>query len=200
MKSLVLKCPFCGATKKVVKPNSEKTPEGILWSDGLYEDASAPVPWPIQRCPECGNYYFMDEVESHESDHVTDETGRPSLRDTMYIYQQFQKSKMTKDQIKVLYLTIIRAFNNEYREYPQAVFYEGYGLYIVDKISKELVTFDNVDVILKGELLREVRHYDESIALLEQTKEDHPEKGWMIDQIIEQAKNRNYKVFPLQKK
>lgn len=200
MKSIALKCPFCGATKEVVKPSSEKTSGGILWSDGVYEDPAAPTPSPVQICPSCGDYYFLDEAESVESDHETDETGMLSLRDTTRAYNQFKEPEMTKEQIKVMYLTLIRTFNNEYRKHPQAVFYEGYGLYVIDKISKELINFENVDIVLKGELLREVRYYDESIEMLERAIKDYPEKDWMIDQIIEQAKNHNYKVFPFRPK
>lgn len=197
VKSLVLKCPFCGTTKEVVKPNAEPAPGGTLWSDRVYEDPVVPTPSPIQKCPNCGDYYYLDEAESVESDHESDETGNLSLKDTMPVYRQFKEAEMSQEQRKVMYLTIIRAFNDEYREHPGAVFYEGVGLYVIDKISKELINFENVDIVLKGELLREVRYYDESIALLEKAKIEQPEKGWMIDQIIEQAKNRNYKVFEL---
>ena len=96
-----------------------------------------------------------------------------------------------------MYMTIIRAFNDEFRMYPDSVFLEGVGLSRIDRIRGELLTFENVDIILKGELLRERRRYDESIALLEEAKKEQPDKGWIIDQIIEQAKNHNYKVFKL---
>lgn len=197
MKSLVLKCPFCGATKEVVKPNAKPTSGGISWSDGMYEDPAAPAPSPIQKCPRCGDYYFMDEVECCESDHETAETGRLSLKDTTPAERQYRGANLTNDQKKTLYLTIIRAFNDEYRKYPGACFLEGGGLYMIDQITRQLLTFKNVDNVMKGELLRELRSYDQSVLLLEEAKKEQLEKTQIIDQIIEQAKNRNYKVFPL---
>ena len=195
--SLVLKCPFCGATKEVVKPNPEITPGGILWSDGVYEDPMIPQPSPVQHCPECGGYYLLDEAESHECDHETDALGRVSLLDTKYIYLQYKEVELTEEQRTILYMTIIRAFNDEFRMYPDSVFLEGAGLSRIDRIRGELLTFKNVDIILKGELLRERRRYGESIAMLEKAKKEQPEKSWIIDQIIEQAKNHNDKVFQL---
>ena len=197
VKSLVLKCPFCGATKEVVKPNPEITPGGTLWSDGVYEDPKIPQPSPVQHCPECGRYYLLDEAESHECDHETDALGRVSLSDTKYIYLQYKEVELTEEQRTILYMTIIRAFNDEFRRYPDSVFLEGVGLSRIDRIRGELLTFENVDIILKGELLRERRRYDESIAMLEKAKKEQPDKGRIIDQIIEQAKNHNHKVFKL---
>ena len=40
----LLKCPFCGTDKEVTNPNPENIVGGILWSDGVYENASAPAP------------------------------------------------------------------------------------------------------------------------------------------------------------
>lgn len=49
----------------------------------------------------------------------------------------------------------------------------------------------------KGELLRELDRFDESVEMLEKAREEQPDMGWLIDQIQEHAKNHDWKIFEI---
>lgn len=56
-------CPNCGKTKKLLSLVSGNTCGGRLWSDTKAEYPMLPQLSPIQKCPRCGRYYFLDDAK-----------------------------------------------------------------------------------------------------------------------------------------
>lgn len=196
VKSLVLEYPSSVQFKEVLKLMKEAHSGVTLWSDAKAEDPMSIKPSPIQKCPEYENYYFIDHLNSCEQGSESSKPKEFYLGYAIRAYRQFDGS-WTEEQKRILYVEFLHAFNDEFREYPQCEILEGSVLPMIRNVREELLTFDEVDDILKGELLRELRRFDESVEWLEKVKQTQPEMSWLIDQIIEQAKNHNRKVFQI---
>lgn len=82
-----------------------------------------------------------------------------------------------------------------FREYPECATEEESAMGIIRGVMEGLMTFDNVEPIMKGELLRELGRFDEAIELLEKIREDCPDMNWVTDKIIEHAENHDKRVF-----
>ena len=66
-----LTCPHCGRHKYIESLMSGNTLTGTVWSDSKKDYPMLPSTSPIQRCPQCGAYYFYDEgkpVELNEKE------------------------------------------------------------------------------------------------------------------------------------
>lgn len=61
----VLSCPFCGGEKEVMSLLSGNTFGGTVWSDTRHEYPMLPEVSPIQQCPHCKKYYFVEQAQ-HE--------------------------------------------------------------------------------------------------------------------------------------
>lgn len=194
--SLVLDYPACVSFKEVLKRLAESGSDGKLWSDAKGEVPMLTKFTPIQRCPKYRNYYFMDEVHCSK---VDGETDKPEKFDWSDLIDADRKLGifLTEEQKRVSYPMFLHVYNDFFRENPGGAVLEGVILSTIRNIREALLTFDEVDTILKGELLRELEYFDESVEMLEKARVEQPDMGWLIDQIEEHAKNRDPKVLCL---
>lgn len=56
-----LTCPKCGGRKLIGSIASGNTFGEMIWSDTKHDYPMLPRPSSIQRCPDCGHYYFLDD-------------------------------------------------------------------------------------------------------------------------------------------
>ena len=194
--SLVLDYPACVSFKKVLKRLAESGSDGKLWSDAKGEVPMLTKLSPIQKRSKYGNYYFQGEMDCVKSDCESDGFNKFDWSDLMGADRELGKL-LTEEQKKVSYPMLLHVYNDMFREYPGGVVLEGTILSVIRNIREELLQFDEVDTILKGELLRELRRFDASVEMLEKARTEQPDMGWLIDQIVEQAKNHNRKVFEI---
>ena len=196
VKSRVLEYPSSVQFKEVLKLMKEAHSGVTLWSDAKAEDPMSIKPSPIQASPNYDHFFFINPLDYSQDDVGSDKLVEFNLSCAIHSHRQLERS-LTDEQKRILYVEFLHAFHDMFREYPQGEILEGSVLYTIRVIREELLTFDEVDDILKGELLRELRRFDESVEWLEKVKQTQPEMSWLIDQIIEQAKNHNRKVFQI---
>lgn len=55
-------CPYCKAVKELMSLRSGNTIGGIHWSDSKNEYPMLPRNSEVQKCPECGKYYFLSDA------------------------------------------------------------------------------------------------------------------------------------------
>lgn len=195
VKSLILDYPSSVRFKDALKMMTGHTKEWQLWSDAKLEDPMSTKPSPIQTGPKYDKYFFIDQTDCRE----LCESDKHEIFDigmAIRAYRQLLGSA-TEEQKRVLYVEFLHAYNDDFREHPQGEILEGFVLMMIRNTREELLKLNEVDDILKGELLRELRRFDESVEWLEKVKQTQPEMSWLIDQIIEQAKNHNRKVFQI---
>jgi len=198
--ALVLECPFCGAKKSLISIASGNTCGGKLWSDTKAEYPMLPEPSPIQKCPECGKFYFINQAKSSIGDTCSFEEGELSFEELKQAKRQFEDSFDINSKLDykiLLYIRLLYAYNDTYTrlealsEAPQE-----------DIITMEIMKLaTKVVPILKGEALPEAPQEDISLIteimneLLQVEKVDPILKGELLrelgrfDESIEQLKD-----------
>ena len=87
----VLSCPFCGGTKEVMSLVSGNTFGGTVWSDTRREYPMLPEVSPIQQCPHCNRYYFVEQAK-HEYDNK-----KESFELGKLAYSQLKEARLQMD-------------------------------------------------------------------------------------------------------
>jgi len=199
----VLECPFCGAKKEILSLMSGNTFGGRQWSDTKCEYPMMPDPSPIQKCPHCGKFYFIDMVNSSEGENCSLEQGNLSYEELKLAAAQFEdpSAEALDDVHRVsLYLNLLYAYNEEYNrpesksEAPQE------EVAYMTNIMNEMLDSDQVDIILKGELLRELGRFDEALEQLNWVREQYPDFAWVLDKLIDHARQKDPKPFVVTEK
>lgn len=194
--SLVLDYPACVSFKEVLKRLAENGSDGKLWSDAKGEVPMLTRPSPIQSRSNYCDYYFPDEMDCAKGDCESDELRKFGWPDFVHADRELRRS-LTEEQKRVSFPMLLHVFNDYFREHPTGEVLEGFILLTIKIIMEELLTYGEVDTILKGELLRELGRYDESVEMLEKARAEQPDMEWLIDQILEHAKNHDWKVFEI---
>jgi phage FluMu protein Com len=57
-------CPHCKAVKELMSLVSGNTCGGVHWSDTKKEYPMLPQNSDVQKCPECGKYYFLADAKT----------------------------------------------------------------------------------------------------------------------------------------
>lgn len=200
-KALVLECPFCGAKKKLISLESGNTFGGKLWSDTKGEYPMLPEPSPIQKCPGCGKYYFIDQAKSSEGDECSFEKGELSYDELKQARCQFENSFDINSKTgykQVLYIELLYAYNDAFTRSDSSSELSNEDVLYFTGVVNELLSSDCTDPILKGELLRELGRFDESVEHLKELQKDNPDMRWVIDPIVNHAlqKDKNPFVIP----
>ena len=197
-KALVLECPFCGAKKELISLESGNTFGGKLWSDTKCEYPMLPEPSPIQKCPECGKFYFIDQATSSEGDDWSFEKGELSFEELKQAKCQFEDSfdiNSKPGYKNLLYITMLYAYNDAFTRPDSSLEASQDDILCFTEIADELLKSNDIDLILKGELLRELGRFDESVEHLRVLQRDIPDMRWVIDPIIDHALQKDRKPF-----
>jgi hypothetical protein len=183
----ILDCPFCGGKKEVMSLASGNTFGATVWSDTRRDYPMLPEVSPIQKCPHCHKYYFVEQARSEYS--KTDksfELGKLTYHELLEAYCQFSELSLTKIQRWILNHEIFLAYNDSFRRTPD----------ILESPSKEdeILYAQIIEELLEGidlstdfelfhaELLREISRFEEARAVLLHHKLD--EDQWVVDAMI----------------
>ena len=120
----ILICPFCGGKKGVITLLSGNTLDGTVWSDTRRYYPMMPELSPIQKCPHCYKFYFIDQAESHYIDDITllqdSDKGikNLSVAEALMAVKQMENISLTKTQRWELRHQYFLAYNDAYRRHP----------------------------------------------------------------------------------
>ena len=173
-------CPQCGHKKEIIQLLSGNTIDAVQWSDGKFVAPMLPEASPVQKCPECGKFYFLNEVEIEEGTDYSFEEGWLGFDDAVKAYKELNDGAQSKKK-DLLLLIVVWAYNDIVRAGGEPLCEQTRSFKdIVEKALKQN-DFDN-NLILKAELFREISSFDECISLLSAYK---PEK-----ELLQQISNR----------
>ena len=164
----------------------------ILWSDAKQIAPMLPRVSYIQRCPNCGKYFFYtQEVEAGTSNNYGGGTGDLPLE---YLKQALTQLQPTGNEEHILRINILWAFNDRYGDMEQSDIPIEEWAYHVDNVH-HLVQMD-IDALLRAELFREIGDFDKAIQIL-QSHEVADNLKDLQRQLLQQSQQHNRKVFAL---
>lgn len=197
--SLVIKCPHCGGKKELLQLVSGNTCGAELWSDAKHIAPMLPRVSPVQKCPKCGHYYLMSRISNSaqsEGDSCSFNTGWLSFNDALEANQDIESP--SNDELSTLAIITVWAYNDIIRhgEEPTEVQKSKFIDFVTNLLANQDLFADNL--ILLGELNREIGKYDECISILSDYQSSDDYADTVVKSIIEKAKAQENKVFKLQ--
>ena len=202
----ILGCPYCGGTKEVMSLVSGNTIGGTVWSDTRRHYPMLPEVSPIQKCPHCGRYYFIDQAKQRPA--TDDDSEARSFGELGTL--NYHELKEAKEQMQFLSLTYMQrwiinhelfmAYNDEFKRYPGALGkYPGKeDLEIFDSTVKELLKgLDKTKDynLFHAELLRETGRFDEATETLLRHTAD--EDQWVVEAMLKHIERKDKLPFLL---
>lgn len=199
----ILSCPFCGGKKEVMSLISGNTCEATVWSDTRRDYPMLPEVSPIQKCPHCGKYYFVEQAKSEysKSDRsYSFELGLLNYEELLASREQMSHLSLTKMQRWILNHQLFMAYNDKFRRNEANV--ESYPTE-----EDERIYFQTIEDLLDGieqssdydlfhaELLREIGRFDEAKAILLQHESD--DDKWVVDSMIKHIEAEDSMPFLL---
>lgn len=114
------KCPFCGKGKPLMSIISGNETGAVVWSDSLHDSPMLPTLSRVQRCPDCGKYFFIDDItptvledEDWRNFHVSSsETGVLDYVQSLEALSQFEGQSLTEEQWEWLHMNLLFAYND----------------------------------------------------------------------------------------
>ncbi len=190
----VVSCPYCGGRKELMSLISGNTFGGTVWSDTRRKYPMLPEVSPIQKCPHCGKYFFMEQAKGFpDSKGGSTENGYSSELGTLNYSElieaktQMQHLTLTKMQRWILNHQLFMAYNDKFRRFPEA-----FGNVPSDEDKETFVA--TVNELLEGidkakdydlfhaELLREIGRFEDAKAILiNHTEEDNQ---WVAESML----------------
>lgn len=186
----VLSCPFCGGKKEVMSLASGNTFGGTVWSDTRREYPMLPEVSPIQQCPHCKKYYFIEQAKMEYSKDPESEMrsfmklGNLSFLELKEAIKQMESISISKMQRWILNHQFFMAYNDAFRRQPEKVAFPPSE---EDEILYTNVINDLLDGIehstdyelFHAELLRETGRFEEAKEVLSRHKSE--EDQWVVD-------------------
>lgn len=202
----ILGCPFCGGEKQVMSLVSGNTFGGTVWSDTRRHYPMLPEVSPIQRCPHCGKYFFIEQAKSvRPSGRDPDRVGGGSLGTLSYAElkearRQMDSLSLTAMQRWVLNHELLMAYNDEFRRHPG----EGAAVPTADDEALCALTIrellDGIDrsadyELYHAELLREAGRFDEARTVV--SRHDDDDDRWVVEAMLSHIAQRDSAPFLL---
>lgn len=174
----ILICPECGGTKEVMTLLSGNTFRADFWSDGKMRAPMLPQPSLIQKCPHCGNYFWMpdQELKTVKDYRSSFELGELTYSETKEGAQRLLMTKPDEQKELDIRFMLIHAYNDEFvrldkegkrfngrssvpTEEDKSLFKESLERAYELSISMNYI-------VQAAEMLRELGKLDECIALI----------------------------------
>lgn len=188
----LLRCPHCSARKEVLQLMSGNTIGATLWSDTKHIAPMLPSVSYIQRCPECGKYFFYtQEVKAGTSHSYGFQTGELPLE---YLKEALAELQPTGSDEQTLRINILWAFNDRYGDKEQSAIPAAEWEYHMDNVQHLLQM--NLDTLFRAELHREIGDFEQAIQLFEAIEVEEELKD-IHGELLKQAQLHNRKVFAL---
>lgn len=189
---LIIQCPHCSSIAKVFTLTSGNTFGATIWTDGKMNAPMLPEPPEITKCHTCDSYYWVPDAEQIgkvpsalasssnmevdpawlEAPHVKE------LEEADYWFALASGVASSRNQERRLRILAWWKTNDPYRHEPQptdALISEEARL----NIQKLVELFDDDEpreMLMKGEALRQLGIFDESITVLKSIS-DHDLQG-----------------------
>lgn len=189
----ILGCPYCGGTKEVMSLVSGNTFGGTVWSDTRRHYPMLPEVSPIQKCPHCGKYYFIEQARmEHAKEDDSEfrsfgELGTLDYSELKEAKEQMRHLTLTNMQRWIINHQLLMAYNDEFRrnsgascKHPEkedeAVFDA-----TVQELLEGIGTSSDYD-LFHAELLRETGRFEEAKEILHRnTAEDD---RWVVEAML----------------
>lgn len=202
--SLQFKCPHCGAVKPLCNLESGNTFDAMHWSDTKSDYPMMPEISGVQKCPECGKYYFLfdaKEVSSQESVEYSMATGTLNFVEAKEALEQLYE-KASEHGKFLLRQYVLYAYNDLYRydvllpskevlEEPA----EGRSFFIENCLA--MAQMPQTIGTLKAELYREAGDFEKCIQVLDTLGPVEEYEQSVRERIREKALQGDTKVFQL---
>lgn len=186
-------CPHCGGEKEIVQIMSGNTYGAWLWSDSKQVAPMLLHVSPIQKCPTCGHYYFLEHANIKEGNTYSDEEGWLSFDDAIEAFNALNDDER-QQRLELLTIIIVWAFNDMIRdgEEPSQEQYEVFKTMVSNNLKQPILSNNE---LLKAELYREIGDFDKCLAILGKF---NPEDEFLADirkRIMDKAQKQEDKVF-----
>lgn len=202
----VLSCPFCGGKKAVMTLISGNTYGGTVWSDTRRHYPMLPEVSPIQKCPHCGKYYFIEQARSEYADSFDLDCPKPiGLGELSYLElkearEQMEGLSLSAMQRWILNHQLFMAYNDLFRRHPERVAFppSEEDTELFRGVIAELL--DGIDQsadyqLFHAELLRESSRFDEAREVL--TTYNAQDDRWIVDAILRHIDQQDQLPFML---
>lgn len=165
----ILICPFCGGEKPVLQLLSGNIFGGTQWSDLKAEYPMLPRPSAVQKCPHCGKYYFLSNVDRKEGDDYSNELGELTYAQIKEALIQFENDSLpTQNEINLRLLFVYLyndTFQREYVSKDDKPTEEDKVLFRTQVVR--LMQIWEMEPLIMAELYREIEEFDQCITLLD---------------------------------
>lgn len=201
----ILGCPYCGATKEVMSLISGNTFGGTVWSDTRRHYPMLPEVSPIQKCPHCGKYFFIEQAKSVAPNDDDDcryggELGTLNYSELKEAKTQMQQLTLSNMQRWIINHELFMAYNDEFRRNPETSgkVPSQEDKAIFESTIKELLegigSTSDYD-LFHAELLRESGRFDEAREILDHHKD--PDDLWVVEAMRRHADEGDTLPFKL---
>lgn len=185
-------CPYCGEKKEIIRLLSGNTFGSVLWSDAKEVMPMCPSASPIQKCPRCGHFYFLEKVLLEEGSEYSEQKGWLKFKEALKANNELRLNSI--EQEETLTLVLVWSYNDIYRNGCEPGI-EQYTCFKSILASKLMLPIFQHNVLLKAELYREIEKYDECIKILKEFKVPDCFLMSVAEQILIRVKQADNKVF-----
>lgn len=197
----ILTCPLCGSEKPLWGFLRGDNYRPTVWSDSRSIYPSSPILSPIQQCPKCEMYYFLDETDIKEIYGIyPNNTGQMTYAQLKEAKLLMRTVPLTVEHRTSLNLELLMAFNDSFRRDPKPLRpkpgEDDLSLFnqVVDELLEDMGATSQKP-ILQAELLRETGRFDQAREIL--SKLDLGDRKWVADAILRKADEGNTVPFKL---
>ena len=195
-KAILYKCPHCGNKKPLVNLISGNTFGGHQWSDTKAIYPMLPKVSPIQRCPECGHFWFAHDAKTSGGEDYSMDTGELSYKEAKEALDElWDKSLREQDEINLL-LGFVFSYNDAFFRGEDCGAPTQEDTELFDKVILALTEL-KINDTLKAELLREAERFGECIEFLHDAKPVEGFEAEVRETILKKAQEEDCRVFEL---
>ncbi len=202
----ILSCPFCGGTKEVMSLISGNTLGATVWSDTRRHYPMLPEVSPIQECPHCHKFYFIEQAQHQHSDDSESvrrsfgKLGELTFTQLVEAKKQMDTLSLTKMQRWVLNHQLFMAYNDCFRRGPEKECVlpteEQKQIYLtaIDELLEGIDKLESYE-LFHAELLRELGRFEESKQILLRHKSE--EDKWIVEAMLRHISQADSEPFLL---
>lgn len=192
---LILICPMCGAPKKVMSLLSGNTFGAVCWSDGYCYSPLLLRNTPVQRCKECGRYFWIREDERPiYADTSECEPSLLSSGEWMEALRQFKEEEsFTAEQERIIRLNLLWTLNHVDSSEKDPDMFRNNNR----ELLRLLCPLQKEDILLCAELYRENGNFHGCVRLLGYHEFPEGRQKRIAESILEAAGRHDMSVFRL---
>ena len=195
----ILTCPYCGEKKKIMSLLSGNTFGAKLWSDNKKIAPMLPEISLIQKCPECGKYYFRTRQEAvfSDDDDWGSDSGVLTFPEMKEAFMQLsEEGFVDANEERSARMMLHHAFNDYYyrnnsdgkpaNDDDWSIFKEN-ALWIIEHVI--------TDGVQKAEYYREIGMMEEALSILQNLTLTNEFVKKVAEEVAKRIKKNDRKVF-----